>query len=283
MRLLACIILLASRTATAGPSCASISGFEQYLAHARGVLVGDMHGTVEAPAFLADLLCNFAHAGRAVVLGLEYPRAQQHFLDEFLRERTDGARPVLLTTPFWIRPTQDGRTSQAMLKLLFAVRAQIRSGAHIRVIAFDAPAADLPPTGPTDGAAVFDWRDASMAEYLRPQLAHLGAVEVPILFAGNVHARKTKGLQALGAPPGMENAEPLGYRLRDLGLLTLNIDYRGGTLWTCFSPSNCGVRDGGESGPAVKSFAIAPSTDPAYDLKYRVGRLTASRPAATGN
>jgi hypothetical protein len=120
-----------------------------------------------------------------------------------------------------------------------------------------------------------------MAEYLRQALSDLGASEIPVIFAGNVHARKTKGLQAQNAPPGMENAEPLGYRLRDLGFLSLNIDYRGGTLWACFTPSDCGARDLGARAPAAGGFAIVPSTDAAYDLKYSVGGLTASPPAVS--
>jgi hypothetical protein len=280
VRMLAGLILLASRAATADPGCAMISGFDQYISHARGLFVADMHGTDEAPAFLTDLVCNLTHSGHAVALGLEYPRAEQHFIDEFLRAPADDPQRALLSSPFWIRPTQDGRTSQAMLKLLLSVRTEIQAGAHIRVIAFDAPSTDAPPRGPLDGTAVFDRRDAAMAEYLRHELSNLSAAEVPIIFTGNVHARKMKGLHALNAPPGMGNAEPLGYRLRGLGFLDLNIDYRGGTIWTCFSPSDCNVHDGGEPGPAVKSFSIAPSTDPAYDLKYSVGRLTASPPAA---
>jgi hypothetical protein len=281
VRMLAGIMFMASRAATAGPGCEMISGFDQYISGARGVFVGDMHGTVEAPAFVTDLVCNLAHAGRTVVLGLEYPSDQQHFIDEFLRERTDSSRSALLSTPFWIRPTQDGRTSQAMLKLLSSVRAQIRAGAHIQVIAFDAFGSAGAKVGPSNGTAQVDSRDAAMADYLREKLSKLRAADFPIIFAGNVHARKAKGLHAINAPPGMETAEPLGYRLRDLGFLAIDIDYRGGTLWTCFSPSDCGVHDGGERGPAVRSFVIAPSADPAYDLKYLVGSLTASPPAAT--
>lgn len=281
VRLIACIVFLTCRAAIAGPSCAMIPGFDQYISGARGIFVGDMHGTVEAPAFVTDLVCNLAHAGRAIVLGLEYPSDQQHFIDEFLRVRTDGSRPALLSSPFWIRPTQDGRTSQAMLKLLSFVRGQIRAGAHIQVIAFDAFGSTGAQLGLRDGTAQVDRRDAAMADYLREELSKLRAADFPIIFAGNVHARKTKGLHAINAPPGMENAEPLGYRLRDLGFLDINIDYRGGTFWACFSPSVCGVHDGGKRGAAVNAVVVAPSTDPAFDLKYSVGSLTASPPAAT--
>jgi hypothetical protein len=276
-----CIIILAGHAAIAGPSCPTISGFDQYISHARGVFVGDMHGTVEAPAFVSDLVCNLAHSGHAILLGLEYPSGEQHFIDEFLHERNHGSRPALLSTPFWIRPTQDGRTSQGMLNLLYSIRAQIRAGSHIRVVAFDASSALPPPAASLGGTALFERRDAAMAGYLRPKLSNLRAADFPVIFAGNVHARKTKGLHAENAPPGMENAEPLGYRLRDLGFLALNIAYRGGTFWTCFPPSGCGVHDLGESEPAATSFSISPSADPAYDFKYSVGKLTASPPAAT--
>jgi hypothetical protein len=119
-----------------------------------------------------------------------------------------------------------------------------------------------------------------MAARLREELARLAPDEFPIIFTGNVHARKTGGLQAVNAPPGMENAKLLGYRLRDLGFIHMNIDYHGGSTWTCLSPPSCGVRDAGKPGHALSSYSIVTSEDPAYDLNYLVGSLTASPPAA---
>jgi hypothetical protein len=46
------------------------------------------------------------------------------------------------------------------------------------------------------------------------------------------------------------------------------------------SPSSCGVRDLGKPGHALSTYSIVPSEDPAYDLKYLVGALAASPPAA---
>jgi hypothetical protein len=225
---------------------------------------------------MGALVCNFWHSGRAVVLGLEYPIGEQHFLEDFLRTGSDQPQPTLLSTPFWTRPVQDGRTSRAMLDLLLSVREQIRHGARVRVVAFDSmPAHSLSDT------AAFNARDEAMAERLRQELSNIEADEIPLIFTGNVHARKIKGLAALNAPPGMENAEPLGYRLKDLGYLHMNIDYRGGSAWVCPSSSSCGVREVGRSGPAVSSFSILPAPDPAYDLRYFVGTLTASPPATT--
>jgi hypothetical protein len=274
VRLLTCALFLAARAAIAGPGCEAISGFDQYLSGVRGVIVADMHGTVEAPAFVGALVCNLAHSGHAVVLGLEYPSAEQHFIEEYLHTRADNPQRALLSSPFWIRSMQDGRTSRGMLDLLYSVRQQIRGGAQIRVVAFDSP-----PAAALSGTSAFNARDEAMADCLRHELSNLGADEIPVIFTGNVHARKTKGLQALNAPPGMENAEPLGYRLRDLGFLYMNIDYRGGSAWTC--AARCGVLEVGEPGTGVSSFSIAPSASPAYDVQYSVGALTASPPAAT--
>jgi hypothetical protein len=256
--------------ADAATGCKEIAGFDR-VSRAPGIFVADMHGTAEAPAFIGALVCNLLHSGRAVALALEYPSEEQRFIDEFLHARTPSPQPALLASPFWSRRTQDGRTSRAMLSLLEWVRQQTASGARLRVVAFDA----LPPSASTSGgAASFDARDEAMALRLRQEITNLGADEIPVIFTGNVHA--------LNAPAGMENAEPLGYRLRDLGFLHMKMDYRGGSAWTCFSPSDCGVRELGEPGPAVSSYSIAPSADPAYELQYLVGSVTASPPAATG-
>jgi hypothetical protein len=164
-----------------------------------------------------------------------------------------------------------------MFDLLDWVRQQAVSGARVRVVAFDSL-----PTSQLSGAAAFDARDAAMAVRLRGELARLAPDEFPIILTGNVHARKTRGLHAVNAPPGMENAEPLGYRLGDLGFLYINMEYHGGSAWTCPSASSCGVGDLGKPGQTLSRYSIVPAEDPAYDLKYLVGALTASPPAAAG-
>jgi hypothetical protein len=100
---------------------------------------------------------------------------------------------------------------------------------------------------------------------------------VPVIFTGNVHARKTQGLPF--GPPGMADADPLGHRLKDRGFVHLGIAYRGGTIWTCLTADRCALQQGGTPGPAVRAFSITSSQDPAYDAMYFTGRLTASMPA----
>jgi hypothetical protein len=253
-------------------SCKPISGFDRVL-RARGVFVGDMHGTNEAPAFVRALICHALRSGRPVLLALEYPSDQQRFLEEFLHGRAANPQRALLASPFWSRPSQDGRTSRAMLRLLVWIRGQIAMRARIRVVAFDWQS----PRG-LSGTAGFNARDGAMAARLRQKLALLTPKEFPIIFTGNVHARKTRGLPFINAPPGAASAEPLGYRLRDLPYLHLNISYSGGSGWVCYE--KCGTRRFGKAGPAVSAFSIRPSSDPAYDLEYFVGSISASPPAA---
>ena len=107
---------MAARLATAAAACTPISGYDQSLAHAHGIIVGDLHGTVEVPAFVAN--------ARLPFVGF----------------RTGN------------RPLQDRRSSHAVLELLSWVRQQIRSGARVRVVAFDAF------THPLSGQSVVDTR-----------------------------------------------------------------------------------------------------------------------------
>ena len=125
--------------ATSKANCAPIAGFSEFIADANGIVVGDMHGTTEAPKFLEALICNLITSGRPVVLALEYPRNEQRYLDSFLGGASElaGARKSLLASPFWARSMQDGRTSAAMLEFLTSLRERIKTGDRIRVIAYD--------------------------------------------------------------------------------------------------------------------------------------------------
>ncbi len=91
-----------------------------------------------------------------------------------------------------------------MLQLLEWIRGRIAGGARVRVLAFGWE----PPRG-LNGTAGFNARDAAMAARLRQELAGLAPGNFPIIFTGNAHARKTKGLPFLNAPPGAANAGPL--------------------------------------------------------------------------
>lgn len=73
------------------------------------LLVGEVHGTNEAPALVGDLACASAKSGNAVVVALEVPIEEQARLDRFLTsDGTDADQKALLNSEFWTRRPQDG-------------------------------------------------------------------------------------------------------------------------------------------------------------------------------
>src|SRR6185503_3198583 len=74
---------------------------------------GEMHGTVESPAFVGDVACAVAQAGHHVQVGLEIWNTEQLAIERFLET---GDRNRLLSGPFCAQ--HDGRSSTAMVELL---------------------------------------------------------------------------------------------------------------------------------------------------------------------
>lgn len=227
----------------------------------RPLLIGEIHGTQETPALLASMLRQ--GSGRPWLLGLEIPRQEQERIDAFLR--SDGgarARAALTGGAFWTREQQDGRSSEAMLQLIDAVRALRRSGRDIQVVCFDDVA--------EDGSARD--RDARMAQALRTALAterHRRAVAL----MGNYHARIGRGA------PWDAQQEFLGWHLRDLSPLSVDVGAPTGSSWVC-NP-DCGVyRFGADRAPGDGVLRMAAQADEkGYVGTLTLPRFTASPPA----
>jgi len=62
-------------------ACPAIDGIEQVIGKGKVVLLGEIHGTAEAPAFTGDVDCHALRAGLAVTVALELPRAEQEAID----------------------------------------------------------------------------------------------------------------------------------------------------------------------------------------------------------
>ncbi|WP_152984591.1 hypothetical protein [Stenotrophomonas terrae] len=221
------------------------------------LLVGEVHGTNEAPALIGDLACASAKSGNAVVVALEVPIEEQARLDHFLTsDGADADQAALLSGRFWTRQPQDGRSSAAMLKLLHRLRTLHAEGAGISLLAVD------------DGMA--GSRDAGMA--MRIRAAHNGGTPV-IALLGNVHASRKKGRQ------GMPDYEPAGYLLSDRNPHSVYVRGPAGTAWVCVP--ECGVtpipnnRFVGDK----KGYLPAYEVMPGYDGLYGASSTTASLPA----
>ena len=146
------------------------------LAH-RVILVGELHGTWEVPGIVAGLATNLSADERPLIVGLEIWRSEQAALDRYLGSAgTAEDREALLAGPFWA--TRDGRSSEAMVKLIERLRV-LALKAPVQLVAFDV-AGDTDLTGAE--------RDRSMGEWLQARLEQAPDARLLVL-AGNFHTR----------------------------------------------------------------------------------------------
>jgi len=262
---------LSTIAASAANPCDTVEAPAQLFDRA-GMMIGELHGTREAPAFVGRVACQAA-ARSAVTIALEYPRQQQAALDAFMREQDAAqARAQLLRSTFWKNHDSDGRASLGLLTLLQSVRGWKRQGLPLNVVAFDI-AAEAPAAA----------RETRNAEFLGELLADAKRGFL-IVLAGHIHARKVTGL------PWDDSFEPLGYLLRDRNLLHLNMAWDGGSAWFCKSddPEDekavpvCGAHALKEKPPAASTLfsIVLGQQSPEYDGVFYVGTTTASPPAS---
>ena len=257
-------------TASSGRACSDIPGLGGILEHRKVLVVGEMHGTEESPAFVAEVICQAASSGRSVTLGLELLDSERSGIDTYLdSERTAADKARLTGTGAWSAEYQDGRTSGAILELLERVAEIGAGGASIDVELFD-----------RGGWKTGQERDRLMAEALAGIVDETTS-DLVVILTGNIHSRVSRGT------PWDQGYEPMAYLLSkkiDKELLALDVSHAGGTAWICTgaAPSSCGVkRVNGRSEGAHPAITLG--TDPAttgHHGRYHVGSLTASPPAA---
>ncbi|NOK23367.1 hypothetical protein [Corallococcus carmarthensis] len=260
-------VLAGCRTAREAPAAQAkadcgpvIPGMEAVLKPAAFVVLGEIHGTQEAPAFAARLACHAAAAGQPVRLALEFPVEEQARLDAFVAGEAEGPPD----SAFWRREVQDGRSSGAMRQLLERVRELRRAGLPVRVVAFDAGGKD---------------RDDTMAGQLRQERSQ-AREDTFIVLVGNLHARRDVGA------PWNEKLQFMTHRLLEAepGLVSLDLANAGGSAWICrgMTADTCGqqsLKGRGEAQAVGITLQKKADDLDGYDGTYSVGALNASPPA----
>src|SRR5260370_12765545 len=96
---------LPARAGNAPLACGAVQGLDPLLRCRDVVLVGEMHGTVESPAFIDRAACLALADGRSVTVGLEIPVEEDSRIRTFLASSGSAAhRDALLGTAFCQAP-----------------------------------------------------------------------------------------------------------------------------------------------------------------------------------
>jgi hypothetical protein len=236
--------------AAALPSCSPIPEAQQIWSKPglRWVFIGELHGSNETPAAFFDLVCDAVANGKHVTVALERPSNEQAALDGILSSRNlSEVKALLLGQPGW--KILDGRSSEAMLRLLFSLRELRASHPDLSLFAFDAPY--------TEGGK--GARDQALGKALLA-LGEAKPHDLVLILTGNIH--------------GMEN--PIfGYATAAMYIppnerLSLEVTDRHGDSWTSqwTGPSSeeaCGPSTGGvgdKGAPHPRGIFLDPSLAP---------------------
>lgn len=257
-----------------GPqSCGSVKGLPPLLKPGNVLIFGEVHGTQQAPAFVADVVCAAARKRIPTTLGLEIPFEEQEAIDRYLESPGGTATQARLRgSAFWRPELPDGRSSEAMLHLIERARALRAAGAKLRVVASRGHASS---------------RGQEVDRLMAGALAAVAGREpksLLIVFSGNVHSRLTR------ATPFDPAYEPMGYLLaKSIGssrVISLDMSHEGGEAWGCRTPSpdsdelTCAPYPARpQAGAAAWSLSLTAVPGAPFNGTYGVGRITASPPA----
>jgi hypothetical protein len=251
------------------PACREIEGIAPLLGPGRVLLLGEIHGAVEPPAFARDVVCAALERGLDVTVELEIPISEDARAQSFL---SSGGTPeevrALLAGDFWQAGYQDGRPSRARLDLLEALRGLRSVGSRVKVVLID-------PGIPTAAE-----RDRGMAERLGVAV-EASPAGFHVALIGNLHTSLD-----IGTPwdARYENAAYLFARAHPgVKAIALDVARTGGMAWTCGDAvaANCRAREV-KGDPSAGTWNVRMNADGrrrGHDGVYGVGALTASPPA----
>ena len=255
------LLICACRPAGAAPAELELPDYLKALP--RYLFVGEMNGTVETPAFFMQLVRLYLKDNPRLVVGLELNPVEQEAINRFMGDgkvSAEVAEKRLLKERGWhgYNGNFDGRSSEAMLQLLHALRAtalQQRNG-YPKVAAFS-----------TD-------TDEHAAHILQQAMArHPGAKLLSL--SGNVHAMK----QPLATQPGRK---PMPMFFPAGKTFSLDVASVGGTAWVCRSGAACGaaaLSPPSNLPPCTDNCFARLQSGGDFDAQYVLMRSSASPPA----
>lgn len=272
--------------------CSLPAGWDQIAARKpRFVVLGELHGTQEAPAFLGNLACGLTSRGKRILVAIEHSSTENVAFQEAWK--LPGAKFTAALKQAGWAGRGDGIASNAMADLLVRLHSLREGGHFIDIVAFNGARDEaqasrfshLPAQEPHEAAQAGNIRAAASAKLY----------DYVLVLVGNVHARK-RPVERSGVA-----FKPMAMQLAPAtDLVTLNMETAGGTAW------NCQLKPGVKPDPkkpiaddaiACGSYPVRGSTDrrrepfvelaqPSvtnphadYDGVFWLGKVSASAPA----
>lgn len=159
-----------------------------------------------------------------MTVGLERPSSEQATLEHILTANDlNATKEELLRQPGWREGGEDGRASEAMLRLLLALREFHATYPALSLYAFD-----VPPDRSTPGA-----RDEAMGKALLA-LREKKSQDLILVLTGNVHTFEAASF----------GYEPMAAFLPSEERLSLEVTDQGGESWTTWN-GVCGASQNG--------------------------------------
>lgn len=269
-------------------NCRAIHGSEQVLSDQAPpiIILGETHGTKEAPAFTADLLCLSLAQNNRTLLLLEYPVNQSKALQDFMiSPDTAESLKTLFESPewFWNTTFSDGRSSVAMLELIKSVKGFNQNGAPVGIAGFQ-------PVNIKDGDGDMPQQpyDRAMGENITSYV-NADKWDKIIVLVGGLHAQRDR------VELGDTRFDPVASYIQPDMAINLEFAHDAGESWSCigavdengqYAP-NCGSNPSGRYVPDGAALKPVPSisihtTSGNFDGTFYVGALSASPPAALG-
>ncbi len=255
--------------------CPNVGGLDYLLDQRTVLLLGEMHGTMESPRFVADLLCNVVASGRSAALALQLPEMESGVVSKYLdSEGSKEDRTELLAGARELSLYEDGRFSEAIVGLVESIRDLRAQGGEIELRLFVPSDVD---SLTRQNLSTVEW---PMAVKVWEAIEELEA-DLFIVLAGLTHSRVIRGSEL------NPDYEPMGFILTEWNpkwrLLSLALSHSGGTAWMCTTRNVVDCRPvpvtGGGRGDPNSIYIYGEPAETGHNGLYFVGDISHSPPA----
>jgi len=254
---------------TSAYDCSPIDGAEYLdrIVNDKVIIFGELHGTNEGVQFVSEIICDFVQRDIPVKIGFEAIAVQGPRLDAAAVQPYDRARIEAAAPAMW--SIHDGRSSQAIERLIIEIADWRSSGADIEIFAFE-PGLDVPLNEVDRAIAMAGYVDEAARD-------HEGAVVVisGVNLAANSEIEMTDDagdtVLASTMPRLLTEREPFSLRMV----------WGEGSAWRWTADGPSIVAHDAAEGWTEGDPSIRLSSDPSdgYDAEYIIREVTASAPA----